>query len=100
MQKTIRGIIEGNSEVFRPCDTFYTLGHANRMTDMQIHTRDVKSGGCTDNAKETTQDILRKNHEIGQSPSTPQSIICNVPIREDQYLTVQYESQVRGIIRA
>ena len=44
---------------------------------MQIHTRDVKSGGCTDNAKETTQDILRKNHEIGQSPSTPQSIICN-----------------------
>ena len=42
-----------------PCD---------RQTDRQTDTRDVKSGGCTDNAERTTQDILRKNHEIEQSP--------------------------------
>ena len=49
-------------------------------TCRQNHTRDVKSGGCTDNAERTTQDMLRRNHEIGQSPSTPQSIICNLHI--------------------
>ena len=38
------------------------------VTDRQTDTRDVKSGGCTDNAERTTQDSLRKNHEIGQSP--------------------------------
>ena len=38
------------------------------VTDRQTDTRDVKSGGCTDNAKRTTQDSLRKEHEIGQSP--------------------------------
>ena len=32
--------------------------------------RFVKSSGCTDNAEKTTQDILQKNHEIGESPST------------------------------
>ena len=42
-----------------PCD---------RQTNKQTHTRDVKSGGCTDNAERTTQDNLRKKHEIGQSP--------------------------------
>ena len=42
-----------------PCD---------RQTNKQTHTRDVKSGGCTDNAKRTTQDSLRKKHEVGQSP--------------------------------
>ena len=40
----------------------------DRQTHRQTHTRDVKSGGCTDNAKRTTQDSLRKKHEIGQSP--------------------------------
>ena len=28
----------------------------DRQTDRQTHTRDVKSGGCTDNAERTTQD--------------------------------------------
>ena len=40
----------------------------DKQTNKQTDTRDVKSGGCTDNAKKTTQDSLRKNHEIGQSP--------------------------------
>ena len=46
-----------------PCDLAVTDIHTYRQT-----SRDVKSGGCTDNAEETTQDMLRKNHEIGQSP--------------------------------
>ena len=65
MQKTIlyAGSYKEISEEIRPCD---------RQTDERTDTqqRFVKSGGCTDNAEKTTQDIIRKNHEIGESPPT------------------------------
>ena len=49
----------------------------------------MKSGGRTDNAERTTQDSLRKKHEIGQSPPAH-------PQRHNLQLTVPYCALLGG----
>ena len=53
----------------------------------------VKSGGCTDNAGDNTQDTTRKCNEFGESPTNPP------PSAQSKFATVLYVSPVDHVKR-